>query len=106
MVRDAEQVILESDPFRRLAYTWHTFTPEWAALAGLSEEQAARWRSEPRSKVAFEIEDAGLGVVKLTVAHDGFAPGSAILAGVSGGWPAVFASLKTLLETGSALPTP
>ena len=25
------QVILESDPPRRLAYTWHTITPEWAA---------------------------------------------------------------------------
>src|SRR5438128_1720753 len=27
VVTDPEQVILESDPYRRLAYTWHTFTP-------------------------------------------------------------------------------
>ena len=106
VISDPAQVILESDPYRRLAYTWHTFTPEWGAHNGKSEEQVARWSSEPRSKVAFDIEDAGLGVVKLTVVHDGFEPGSEILAGVSGGWPAVFASLKTLLETGSALPTP
>jgi hypothetical protein len=28
-----------------------------------------------------------------------------VLQGVRGGWPAVLASLKTLLETGSALPS-
>ena len=66
----------------------------------------ARLRREPRSKVAFDIEEAGPGVVKLTVIHDGFEPGSAILAGVSDGWPAVIAGLKTLLESGSALPAP
>jgi DNA-binding transcriptional ArsR family regulator/uncharacterized protein YndB with AHSA1/START domain len=103
---DPAQVILESDPYRRLAYAWHTFTPEWGAHHGKSPDEVARWGSEPRSKVAFDIEDAGVGVVKLTVVHDGFAPGSEILQGVSSGWPAIFASLKTLLETGSALPTP
>jgi hypothetical protein len=44
-------------------------------------------------------------VVRLTVTHDGFAPGSAVLPAVSEGWPAVLASLKTLLETGSSLRT-
>ncbi len=97
-------MVLESDPPRRLAYTWHTFTPEWAAAHGFDEATAAAWRAEPRSKVAFDIEEASEGVVKLTVVHDGFAPGSAVLEGVRGGWPAVIASLKTLLETGSALP--
>jgi uncharacterized protein YndB with AHSA1/START domain len=103
VVSDPEQVILESDPYRRLAYTWHTFTPEWAAAHGVDEATAATWRDEARSKVAFDIEETGEGVVKLTVVHDGFAPGSAVLEGVSGGWPAVIASLKTLLETGSPL---
>ncbi len=104
VIRHPEQVILESDPYRRLAYTWHTFTPEWASRHGFDDETLARWRSEPRSKVAFDIEDAGRGVVKLTVVHDGFEPGSSVLQGVSNGWPAVFASLKSLLETGAALP--
>jgi uncharacterized protein YndB with AHSA1/START domain len=104
VISHPEQVVLESDPPRRLAYTWHTFTPEWAAAHGFDEATAAAWRAEPRSKVAFDIEEAGEGVVKLTVVHDGFAPGSAVLEGVRGGWPAVIASLKTLLETGSALP--
>ena len=42
--------------------------------------------------------------MKLTVVHDGFEPGSEVLQGITNGWPAVIASLKTLLETGSALP--
>jgi DNA-binding transcriptional ArsR family regulator/uncharacterized protein YndB with AHSA1/START domain len=105
VISDPEQVVLEFDPYRRLAYTWHTFTPEWAAEHGIDPATAAAWRAEPRSRVAFDIEDAGQGVVKLTVVHDGFALGSGVLQGVSTGWPAVLASLKTLLETGSALPS-
>ena len=105
VVSDPEQVILESDPCRRLAYTWHTITPEWAAEVGMDEATADAWRTEPRSKVAFDIEDVGHGVVKLTVVHDGFKPGSDVLKAVSEGWPAVLASLKTLLETGSILQT-
>jgi len=105
VVSDPDQVILESDPFRRLSYTWHTITPEWAAAVGMDEATADVWRAEPRSKVAFDIEDVGHGTVKLTVVHGGFEPGSALLEGISEGWPAVLSSLKTLLETGSALRT-
>jgi uncharacterized protein YndB with AHSA1/START domain len=105
VVSDPEQVILESDPCRRLAYTWHTFTPEWVAAVGMDEATANAWRAEPRSTVTFDIEDVGRGVVKLTVVHDGFEPGSAVLEGISEGWPAVLSSLKTLLETGSTLRT-
>ena len=105
VVSDAQQVILESDPYRRLAYTWHTFTPEWAAEVGMDETTADTWRAEPRSKVAFDIEDTGHGVVKLTVAHDGFEPDSNVLEAISQGWPAVLSSLKTLLETEKTLRT-
>ncbi|MCW1249356.1 toxin-antitoxin system, toxin component [Acaricomes phytoseiuli] len=42
--------------------------------------------------------------MKLTVTHDGFEVGSAIREGVCGGWPSVISSLKSLLETGAALP--
>ncbi len=104
VIKDPAQVVLESDPHRRLAYAWHTFTPEWGAQHGKTAQDVARWSSEPRSRVAFDIEEVGEGVVKLTVVHDGFAPGSDVLEGIRGGWPAVMASLKTLLETGSALP--
>jgi uncharacterized protein YndB with AHSA1/START domain len=104
VVSDADQVILESDRYHRLAYTWHTFTPQWAIEVGMDEATANAWRAEPRSKVAYDIEDAGKGVAKLTVVHDGFVSGSVVIKAISEGWPAVLSSLKTLLETGSSLP--
>jgi uncharacterized protein YndB with AHSA1/START domain len=104
VVHDPEQVILEADPPRRLSYTWHSFTPEWSALVGLTEATAQAWRAEPRSKVAFDIEERDPAVTRLTVVHDGFAPGSRVLPGIAEGWPAVLSSLKTLLETGHPLP--
>ena len=70
----------------------------------MDESTADAWRADPRSKVGYDIEDVGHDVVKLTVVHDGFEPGSDVLEAISSGWPAVLASLKTLLETGSALP--
>ncbi|ASU82055.1 ArsR family transcriptional regulator [Nocardiopsis gilva YIM 90087] len=100
---DPQQVVLESDPYRRLAYTWHTFTPQWAESAGVGEETLATLAAEPRSKVTFEIEPRG-HMVKLTVIHDGFEPGSIALEMVREGWPHLLSGLKTLLETGEPLP--
>ncbi|MEV4225333.1 metalloregulator ArsR/SmtB family transcription factor [Nonomuraea sp. NPDC049725] len=98
-----EQVVLESEPGRRLSYTWHTFTPEWAEAAGVSPETLARLTAEGRTKVTFDLEPHG-DTVKLTVVHDGFDPGSTLRDMVSEGWPALLSSMKTLLETGEALP--
>jgi Activator of Hsp90 ATPase homolog 1-like protein len=53
--------------------------------------------------LTFEIEPLG-DLAKLTMIHDGFAPGSVVLPGISDGWPRVLAGLKTLLETGETLP--
>ena len=102
-VSDPGQVVLAAEPPRRLSYTWHTFTPEWAQANGISEEVRARIASEPRSAVTFTIEPAG-EMVKLTVVHDCVEPGAALLGMISAGWPVVVASLKTLLETGEPLP--
>jgi DNA-binding transcriptional ArsR family regulator/uncharacterized protein YndB with AHSA1/START domain len=102
-IADPAQVILESDPYRRLAYTWHTFTPEWAAAYGISDDNRARFAGESRSRVAFDIEPLG-DYVRLTVVHDGFDAGSAVLPGISQGWPLIISSLKSLLETGDVLP--
>jgi uncharacterized protein YndB with AHSA1/START domain len=102
-IADPAQVVLESDPGRRLSYIRHTFTPERAAAYGISEEDRARFASERRSKVTFDIEPAG-ETVKLTVVHDDLDPGSAILPNVSQGWPRILSDLKTLLETGDILP--
>jgi uncharacterized protein YndB with AHSA1/START domain/DNA-binding transcriptional ArsR family regulator len=98
-----DQVVLESDPYRRLSYAWHTFTPEWAAAYGISAEEVATFASEPRSKVTFDIVPIR-DCVRLTVVHDGFGPGSAVLEGISEGWPMLMSSLKSLLETGDVLP--
>jgi hypothetical protein len=50
-------------------------------------------------KVTFDISESGDGV-KLTVIHNGFKPGSAVLATVSDGWPLILSKLKTLLGVG------
>jgi uncharacterized protein YndB with AHSA1/START domain/DNA-binding transcriptional ArsR family regulator len=102
-IADPDQVVLESDPYRRLSYTWHTFTPEWAEATGFTEEFRAKAAAEPRSKVSFDLEPVG-ETVKLTVVHDGFEPGSSVLENVSKGWPHILSDLKTLLETGETLP--
>jgi uncharacterized protein YndB with AHSA1/START domain/DNA-binding transcriptional ArsR family regulator len=102
-IADPAQVVLESEPYRRLSYSWHTFTAEHAAAVGLSEETRSRAASERRSKVTFDIAPMG-SMVKLTVVHDDFEPGSVVLESVRTGWPALLSSLKTLLETGEALP--
>lgn len=98
-ITDPEQVVLESRPHRRLAYTWHTFTPEFAAHFGIPEDVLAR--AGRRSKVTFDIEpvpDADVAMVKLTVVHDDFEPDSPIIEMVGQGWPRLLSDLKTLLE--------
>jgi DNA-binding transcriptional ArsR family regulator/uncharacterized protein YndB with AHSA1/START domain len=102
VISDPEQIVLESDPYRRLAYTWHTFTPEFEGR--LESETLAKLAAERRSRVAFDIEPAG-DSVKLTVVHDDFEPGSTAATMVRNGWPIFISSLKTLLETGEPLPS-
>jgi uncharacterized protein YndB with AHSA1/START domain len=78
--------VVESDPPRKLVLTW----------------ESARAESGP-SRVTFQIEPF-MGAVRLTVIHEELEPGSPMHQGVSQGWPAVLSSLKTLLETGRAMP--
>jgi uncharacterized protein YndB with AHSA1/START domain len=84
-------VVLDVDPPRRLAYTFH---PHHDGL-----------ESEGPSRVTFEIEDQK-DQVRLTITHDQFAPGSKVLEHVSRGWPLVLSSLKSLLESGRVLRAP
>jgi uncharacterized protein YndB with AHSA1/START domain len=101
---DPEQVVLESEPYRRLSYTWHTFTPELSDSFGLTDDARGRLAREPRSKVSFEIEPLDAEQVRLTVIHDDLEPGGLTGSMISQGWPRVLANLKTLLETGDPLP--
>lgn len=104
VIADPEQVVLESDPYRRLSYTWHTFTPELNDRVQFGDELFAKLAGERRSRVAFDIEPAG-DTVKLTVVHDDFETGSTAATMVRNGWPGFLSSLKTLLETGQPLPS-
>ena len=81
--------VLESNPPRRLVFTWRV-------------EFDDALRREGYSKVTFELEPLG-GEVKLTVIHDELREGSGVLKGISMGWPKAIASLKSLLETGRPL---
>jgi uncharacterized protein YndB with AHSA1/START domain len=53
------------------------------------------------SKVTFAIEEQ-FGSTRLTVIHSDL--DDEMLKAISGGWPPILSSLKTLLETGEAMP--
>jgi uncharacterized protein YndB with AHSA1/START domain len=78
-----------SDPPKRLAYSWNSGC-------------AADAKLERTSRVTFDLEPRGK-VIKLTVTHDELDEGGKTLRDISGGWPMVIASLKSLLETGHVL---
>jgi len=102
-IDDAAQVVIESEPFSRLSYTWHTITREFVDTLDVADETRDRMVAEPRSKVTFEIEPLG-EQVKLTVIHDDLEPDGVTRSLISQGWPRVLSNLKTLLETGDTLP--
>jgi uncharacterized protein YndB with AHSA1/START domain len=84
--------ILEAERPRRLSYTFKHVGDE-------------ELKQEPASKVVFTLEPHGK-VVKLTLTHEGFVEGGKMLDGISKGWPAILASLKSLLDSGTALAIP
>lgn len=106
--RDVGQVVLESDPYRRLSYRWHGFQPEHQEFFGWTDADFSQYLKEKQSKVTFDIEPVD-GSVKLTVTHDDFDPDSMMHKAISGeinnaGWPNLLSHLKTFLETGEPLP--
>lgn len=87
-VGDAGEV-LEIEPEKRLVLSWRNeFIPEL--------------REEGFSRLTYELEPVG-DSVKLTVIHEMGRPNSKLIDGVSGGWPNLLCSLKSLLETGESL---
>jgi uncharacterized protein YndB with AHSA1/START domain len=80
--------VVESNAPRRLVLTW--------ASPADAENEAKH------SRVTFEIEPY-METVRLTVTHDELEPDSAMLRGITEGWPKVLSSLKTLLETGTPM---
>ena len=81
--------VLTFEPPKRLSYSWDNLKPDM--------------QHERSSRVTFDLEPRG-NVVKLTVTHDNLDEGGKTFRDISGGWPMVIASLKSLLETGKPLP--
>ncbi|HTT82763.1 MAG TPA: SRPBCC family protein [Rhizomicrobium sp.] len=82
--------ILEVDRPRRLVLTWRN-------------EHFPEMKAEGFTRLTYEIEPFGEDAVKLTLTHQIGIPGAKVIAAVSTGWPAILASLKSLLETGAPL---
>jgi uncharacterized protein YndB with AHSA1/START domain len=81
--------ILEIEPERKMVLTWRNeFKPEL--------------RAEGYSRLTYELEQQD-DSVKLTIVHEMDKPNSTLIEKVSGGWPHILASLKSLLETGESL---
>ncbi len=89
-VADAGEIVEIVRP-QRLVLQWrHQWRPEL--------------NTEGEARCVIEIEAAG-ELQKLTITHEIARPGSKLIDAVAGGWPKILSSLKTLLETGSALPS-
>ena len=61
---------------------------------------------DPETRVAYEIKPIGGLMCSLTITHTGFQAEDQTFADVTGGWPVIASSLKTVLETGNGLPWP
>lgn len=85
-----EGKLIEAIPNKRLV---HTFAATWKEAN----------RNDAPTRVTYEIEPMG-EMCKLTLTHDDFDGETNTYQGVGNGWPLILSSLKTLLETGSALP--
>jgi len=82
--------ILEVDPPRRAVIKWRNeFRPELKA--------------EGFSQCTYEIDPDG-DICRLTVTHEIGVENAKLIDAVSGGWPRILSSLKTILEGGEALP--
>jgi uncharacterized protein YndB with AHSA1/START domain len=81
--------VVEIDKPRRLVISWR-------------HELMAEMKDQENARATFELEPQG-DVVKLTVTHESDRKDSKLIKGVSGGWPIILASLKSLLETGKSI---
>ncbi|MGA3161485.1 MAG: SRPBCC family protein [Terracidiphilus sp.] len=83
--------VVEIEPHKRLVLKWRNeLFPELTA--------------EGHSRMTYLLEPQG-EVVKLTVTHEMDKSDSKFIKAVSGGWPIILSSLKSLLETGKSLET-
>ena len=82
--------ILEVDPPRRAVIRWRNeFRPELTV--------------EGFSQCIYEIEPDG-DICRLTISHEIDVEDSKLIGAVSGGWPRILSSIKTMLEGGAPMP--
>jgi uncharacterized protein YndB with AHSA1/START domain len=87
--------IIKYDPKRELSFTWHN---KW--------DEAHR---KTPTMATFTLKEMN-GTVKLTLRHEHLVDTDIVeeedtFVGFNNGWPAILSNLKTLLETGRALPS-
>ena len=82
--------VLAFEPPKRLSVTWN-------------HQHDATMRAEGESVCSFELEALSETLTKLTVTHAIPVADSKLIGAVSGGWPMILSSLKSLLETGRPL---
>jgi uncharacterized protein YndB with AHSA1/START domain len=81
--------VVEIDSPRKLVLKWRN-------------ELFPELKAEGYSRMKYELEEQG-ETVKLTLTHEMDVSESTFIEKVSGGWPIILASLKSLLETGKPL---
>lgn len=66
-VHDWDQRVLETEPDRRLSYTWHNYQPVMPTLFGWSDGKLAELQKERRSTVTFTLSVRRLSHVVPTI---------------------------------------
>jgi uncharacterized protein YndB with AHSA1/START domain/DNA-binding transcriptional ArsR family regulator len=99
-IADVVGRVVAASPPRRLVITFESPGGDPEASAAGPDTEPVR----PAAEVTFDIEPYR-DIVRLTVTHENLRS-RADYEAASAGWPAVFANLKSLLETGSVLPQP
>jgi uncharacterized protein YndB with AHSA1/START domain len=81
--------VVEFNPPHRMVLTWGRPSEELEVAK--------------HSRLTIDIDRYTDDLIKLTITHDEL--DESMLKGISGGWPTILSNLKTLLETGHALPS-
>jgi uncharacterized protein YndB with AHSA1/START domain len=82
--------VLEIEPPSKIVVSWRN-------------ELHADMRAIGFTRATFLLEPLD-DTIRLTITHDVPAGGDSFFEGISGGWPYILSSLKSMLETGQALP--
>ena len=108
-IASPEQLVLESEPYRRLSLhvadvhpSGGTRLPPWSASTSSSSanRDRATFKGDLRHPGPRRAREAHVGARRLR------GQPRRVLPTISQGWPHILSNLKTLLETGDTLPTP